>query len=252
MTAVIELVIITCFAAFAYSQTTPNVHQTATRSSCANIVALSGAKVDCSNLTEAQKKALANIPTILKMALTDRDYFDAIMKKLDEISKAEAAPQQIVSAPSGIAIGGGTVTNPTVNNFTLPERHILEAEKDYLRGCLSKHAGSVSVSAIANDPEAYAFADDWFHIFQQAGWSIEEDRIKPFLIGGGMWTEMHIMVRGSVNSGGTNAKFDPNSAGENIANCLVNHPFEWKSAMILDPNYPPDKVDVQVGPRGSH
>jgi hypothetical protein len=35
---------------------------------------------------------------------------------------------QINNAPSGIAIGGGTVTNPTVNNFGLPDRRLTQSQ----------------------------------------------------------------------------------------------------------------------------
>jgi hypothetical protein len=45
-------------------------------------------------------------------------------KKLQPVKKSEVqspqAPAPQVSAPNGIAIGGGTVTNPTVNNFGPP------------------------------------------------------------------------------------------------------------------------------------
>jgi hypothetical protein len=40
---------------------------------------------------------------------------DRVMAKLDEILNTRNVTS--ISAPSGIAIGGGTVTNPTVNNF---------------------------------------------------------------------------------------------------------------------------------------
>jgi hypothetical protein len=85
--SLIEVTVLLWFAASASSQTAPTIHQIATQSSCSNIVALSGAKVDCSNLTRAQKKALASIPAILKMAIENQNYFDAIMAKLDDISK---------------------------------------------------------------------------------------------------------------------------------------------------------------------
>jgi hypothetical protein len=101
MTLAIESVIIICFASFGRSQTAPQVHQTATWSTCSNIVALSGAKVDCSNLTPAQKKALEGIPSILKMTLENRDYFEAVMRKLDEISKADAATPSINVTTNG-------------------------------------------------------------------------------------------------------------------------------------------------------
>src|ERR1700733_9042687 len=83
----IELVMLFSVAAFAIGQAPPTVHQTATQSSCSNIVALSGAKVDCSNLTPEQRKSLADIPAIMKMALENKNYLDAILAKLNEFKE---------------------------------------------------------------------------------------------------------------------------------------------------------------------
>ncbi len=41
-----------------------------------------------------------------------------------------AAPSTVISAPNGIAIGGGTVTNPTVNNYAPAERTISKEQRD--------------------------------------------------------------------------------------------------------------------------
>jgi len=38
-------------------------------------------------------------------------------------------PTQIISAPNGIAIGGGTVSNPIVNNFAPPMRSLTDAQQ---------------------------------------------------------------------------------------------------------------------------
>jgi hypothetical protein len=113
----IELAMLICIAAFASGQATPTVHQTAARSSCSNIVALSGAKVDCSNLTPAQKKALESIPAIMKMAIENQDYLETIMKRLAEMPAGQPV---INSAPGGFAISGGTLVNPQVTNLGPP------------------------------------------------------------------------------------------------------------------------------------
>jgi hypothetical protein len=117
----IEIALLLGMAMFVNGQTIPTVHQTASRSSCSNIVALSGAKVDCSHLTPAQKKAMENIPAILKMTIENQNYLDAIMQKLADMS----GPQQpaVNIAPGGFAVSGGTVVNPAVNNFA-PQPHI--------------------------------------------------------------------------------------------------------------------------------
>jgi hypothetical protein len=93
----VEFAIFLGLAACSNGQNIPTVHQTATHSSCVNIVALSGAKVDCSNLTPAQKRALESIPAILKAAIEDRSYFDAIIKKLDEMSQVANVKQEQIA-----------------------------------------------------------------------------------------------------------------------------------------------------------
>ena len=128
----IEVMLLLGVIAPSRGQTAPSVRQTAKQSSCSNIVALAGAKVDCSNLTPAQKKALANIPSILKLAIENEDYLDAILKKLDEMSASQ--PSVVInSAPGGFATSGGTLVNPQVNNYgpripTLLGREIIEKD----------------------------------------------------------------------------------------------------------------------------
>lgn len=85
-----SIVLLLSIAAAVNAQMSPTVSQSAKHSPCANIVALSGAKVDCGNLTEAQKKALSSIPSVLKMALENQNYLISIMETLDKMSKAEA------------------------------------------------------------------------------------------------------------------------------------------------------------------
>jgi len=106
----------------AHSQTVPTVQQKAGNSLCSNVVALTGSvNLNCSALTPEQKRILGSIPAILNKILANQIDSKAVMDKLDEILKAEAGTSPIVSAPHGIAIaGGGTVTNPTVNNFGPP------------------------------------------------------------------------------------------------------------------------------------
>lgn len=84
--AIIELGVAFCVAISAGSQTTPTVRQTASQSSCSNIVALSGARVDCLHLTPAQSKALDSIPSILKMTLENQDYLNTILNRLQEMT----------------------------------------------------------------------------------------------------------------------------------------------------------------------
>jgi hypothetical protein len=112
-----EFALLLGVAASAIGQPAPAVHQTATRSFCSNIVALSGAKVDCSHLTPAQAKALGNIPAVLKTALENQVYLEEILQKLNEIS---TTPPPVVckdNANCGVSTGqtGGITAGQIVN-----------------------------------------------------------------------------------------------------------------------------------------
>jgi hypothetical protein len=110
-----------------HSQSTVKVDQNSDKSPCSNIVALAGnVNINCSTLSPDQQKLLARIPTLLNKILTNQGDPKIISDKLDEIlealsrlnqTAASNAPVQVNSAPNGIAIGGGTVSNPTVNNY---------------------------------------------------------------------------------------------------------------------------------------
>jgi hypothetical protein len=121
----VELVFVLGLAASASGQVVPAVNQTAEKSSCSNIVALSGAKVDGSNLTSAQQKALTNMPAIMKMTLENQDYLNAIIAKLEEMSKAQSAPTigTIVQGPCGVVQNGGS-NNTASPNCGPPEPEI--------------------------------------------------------------------------------------------------------------------------------
>jgi hypothetical protein len=103
----------------------PGVQQTSEKSICSNVVALTGnVNLNCSNLTVAQKKALALIPSLLKQTLTNQTFLEEIKARLDELEK----PQQSIvinNAPNGFAISGGTVNNPSITNYGEKEPNIL-------------------------------------------------------------------------------------------------------------------------------
>jgi hypothetical protein len=247
----IELVAIICVASFVKGQTVPNVHQTATNSSCANIIALSGAKVDCFNLTPAQKKALENIPAILKMSLENQDYLEAIMKRLDEMKLGSTQVNAPV-CPNGICPTAPNFGTQTVVNTKPPARHLTPAQKTEFADCLAKRTGTVDISAMSGDMEADAFAEDWLAVFHQAGWSIDQDRVMMFMFGGGMWTSTQITFSGSINADLTDPKYDPNSPGGAMAECLWGKVFGTASdppiRLLLDPKMAKDHVEIQVGP----
>lgn len=104
---------------FAHGQTVPPVTQTASQSPCANIVALSGAKVDCSNLSAEQKMALSDIPSILKLALENQNYLDEIMKKLNEMSRNSTQPTIVCKDNANCGISSGQIGGITAGQVNI-------------------------------------------------------------------------------------------------------------------------------------
>ena len=69
---------------------------------------------------------------------------------------------QTISAPNGIAIGGGTVTNPVVNNFSPPERHLTPQQIDALASIPPCDTPESVVAVVWEpDPEAVNYAGDF-------------------------------------------------------------------------------------------
>jgi hypothetical protein len=80
----------------------------------------------------------------------------------------------IINAPNGIAIGGGNVVNPTVNNFGALQRHLTSQQKQQLISLLSPYKDTPfnGVYAFGSDNEGNIYAHDFFEVFKAAGWSV--------------------------------------------------------------------------------
>ncbi len=118
------------------------------------------------------------------------------------LKKPSTAPPsvQINSAPNGIGIGGGVVTNPTVNNFQPPQRTIPENEKSQIVQILSTTPGKIEIQFPSNDQEAYSFAQEWSGLLKQANWSV--DRVVGVMrLGSGPQNIVSLSYRGQPVSG---------------------------------------------------
>jgi len=100
-----------------------------------------------------------------------------------------AAPNiQINNAPNGIAIGGGTVVNPTVNNYpaqTKPDRTVTDADRMNIVAYLSQIKATVSLKAPYGDKEATSYAIFWYGIFKDARWTMKDRIVLAYMTVGG-------------------------------------------------------------------
>jgi hypothetical protein len=108
-----------------------------------------------------------------------------------------------------------------LRNMHAPRR-LSNLQKSELAECLRKKPGRFSIGSIANNSEAYRYAQDWREVFISAGWEIEHKDIpiQIFLIGGGMWSGMQISVHDASPIQGQMALAN-DSPEQNLNQCLV-------------------------------
>jgi hypothetical protein len=201
----------------------------------------SNIRIDCGIGKEQGKKIIDLLNKVL--ANQDRNA------KLDELLKVASQPVQIVNAPNGIGTIGGTLVNPTVNNFAPPSRHIPESIRPDLIDCLSKHPGTVEIMAPVNDAESFALATEWLDVFDKAKWSIDPKMVRSYMSSGAVPTGTKLNINGTINPDGTNPKFDPDSPSGSLVGCFLGKPSDGSSNLVPSPTVAKDHIGVVVGPR---
>jgi hypothetical protein len=164
---------------------------------------------------------------------------------------APTPPKIEINAPSGIAIGGGTVVNPTVNNYgaqTKPDRTIGEPDRTEIVRYLSEMKGTIGLSAPSGDREATNYAVLWYAIFKDAGWQMKDRIVLAYLTVGGNPTPGAILhVRGEPAKQGEQITVLAADPLARVANALKS-----QSVPILlqrDPNQEDGLIVIQFGPR---
>lgn len=112
-------------------------------------------------------------------------------------------PPPAVQAPYGIAIGGGNVTNPTVNNNFAPlSRSINPRDRLELVRSLSQTKGTGLVVYPVSDNEAANFAQVIYDILSDAGWNMREQAPRPIMPQGKFPSGLRIGFHGEVRRDG--------------------------------------------------
>lgn len=112
-----------------------------------------------------------------------------------------AAKSTTVNQGPGSVAQIGNGNNATINNIGPAPRHLSEGQKISLIECLSSNPGKFSISAVADNSEAYNYAKEWREVFLAAGWEIEHKDIpiQIFMIGGATWSG----VRANIHDAST-------------------------------------------------
>ena len=100
-----------------------------------------------------------------------------------------------------------------------PPRRLSDLTKSELAACLKKEPGRFSIMSIANNGEAYRYAEDWREVFISAGWQIkaEDIPIQTFRIV--VWYGMRVRVHDGSPSEGQTALATDSPEG-NFAQCV--------------------------------
>ncbi len=152
----------------------------------------------------------------------------------------------ITQGPGSIAQVGGTGNQATVNNYPPPRRLSAQQKNDFVE-CIKARPGRFSIGAISNNGEAYRYAQDWREVFMSAGWEIEHKDIpiQIFMIGGGMWSGVHINVHdASVVEGQVALAND--SPEKSLYECGTKVSFPPITAIIPYKDTPTGTVRVMV------
>ena len=168
-----------------------------------------------------------------------------------QVNSSPTSPLQINSAPNGIAIGGGTVLNPTVNNYSLPtkpDRAVSDADRMQIVAYLSQTKASISLKAPYGDKEATNYAVLWYGIFKDAHWDMKDRIVLAYMTVGGNPTPGAILY----------VKGEPGQPGEQItvpnAEPLAYVGTALKSqglpiSLQRDPKQDDGLIIIQFGPR---
>lgn len=176
-------------------------------------------------------------PGLLEIIASDLEHLAKLLPAEDDHSPLE--PQTSISAPNGIAIGGGNVTNPTVNNYAPPQRQIPTPIADALILALKQYPGEAHLNSDSGDLEANTLARQFFSIFVAAGWHPIE--IGTLMGGSALPQEIQIGYRGTAGIAGQMGSI-PNDqpAARAVAQALFRSGFK---RVTITPN-PNDKVNV--------
>ncbi|MGD0732636.1 MAG: hypothetical protein ABR956_15345 [Terracidiphilus sp.] len=96
-----------------------------------------------------------------------------------EVGAGGSFSQSTTGPCSPAIIGSGNTTN--CGEPPKLDRHIPEARKQEILDLLRQKPSKIQICALMGSRESFGFAQDWYQLFEQAGWEIQEKRIAPFM-----------------------------------------------------------------------
>ena len=162
--------------------------------------------------------------------------------------RPEGRATQTTHVENGIAINGGSVENPVVNNYAQPARELTPEQRQNLGRCLSESRGSYSVGSIANNGEANDYAKSFADVLEASGWSnAEKEPMRTFVIMGSMWRGVAGVVHGKWDGFQNTAQLRDQSP-EAITFACFNR-YGVRSVFRADESFPTGKIEIDVSER---
>lgn len=137
---------------------------------------------------------------------------------------------------------------PGRDGATRPPRRLSVSLKSELAACLRNRPGQFSIAAIANNSEAYTYAQDWRDVFLSAGWKSEQQEasIQVFRISGGKWPGMRVSVHDDSPEQGQTS-LAGNSPEQNFERCVAGkHDIPAGGRIISYKTQPSGSLSLQV------
>ncbi|MCU1299784.1 MAG: hypothetical protein JWQ87_68 [Candidatus Sulfotelmatobacter sp.] len=124
-------------------------------------------------------KLAEQVRAILNGTWHNEKVIESISKQLAVIQKELDKPTLQIQQHSE-----GPNSPNTVNiNQRPPSRRIPPEKRTEMVAILARHPATISVSAIANNAEAFQFAQDWYDAFKSAGWIMKDAAVRGLLGG---------------------------------------------------------------------
>jgi hypothetical protein len=162
-------------------------------------------------------------------------------------NQVTTASPVVNNAPGGIINNGGIMTNPTVNNFRPPPKHLTNEQRNQLSEGLKSTPSDVIIWAIGGDNEAWNFGQDLCAALRQAGWRVENNDVQAMIAGGPLYPDMAVFVNPEDAKNLPNGIIHLNNGGAYQLVVLLRS-FDFTVGVVTSEKVPRNFIKVVMGP----
>ncbi len=126
------------------------------------------------------------------------------------------------------------------------DRRLSPDQKVALAACLKTNPGKYSIDAIANNREAYTYAQDWFDVFHDALWTNELPIPIGTIISSGDVPPIQFNLHGTLDQIAKLVSLTVGSPEQNALQCLAKAPISGGGTITPTNDIPPGTVRIFV------